>query len=75
MVQLSEKAKDIQTGEVFDKYQDICKQQGIKTLTTRRVSDLISELDLFSIITTKIISKGRYGRTRVISLNLSDTIN
>ena len=74
MVQLSEKNKDVQTGEVFDKYQEICKQQCIKTLTTRRVSDLISELDLFSIITTKIISKGRYGRTRVISLNLSDTV-
>jgi Cdc6-like AAA superfamily ATPase len=35
---------------------------------------LISELDLFSIISTKIISKGRYGRTRVISLNVSDTV-
>jgi len=74
MVQLAEKNKEIQTGEVFDKYQDICKQQGLKTLTTRRVSDLISELDLFSIINTKIISRGRYGRTRVISLNLSDTV-
>jgi len=74
IVQLAEKNKEIQTGEVFDKYQDICKQQGLKVLTTRRVSDLISELDLFSIISTKIISKGRYGRTRVISLNLSDTV-
>jgi cell division control protein 6 len=74
IVKLAEKSKEIQTGEVFDKYQDICKNQGLKILTTRRVSDLISELDLFSIINTKIISKGRYGRTRVISLNLSDTV-
>jgi cell division control protein 6 len=74
IIQLAEKSREIQTGEVFDKYRDICKQQGLKDLTTRRVSDLISELDLFSIISTKIISKGRYGRTRVISLNVSDTV-
>ncbi|MFH0928949.1 MAG: ORC1-type DNA replication protein [Candidatus Aenigmatarchaeota archaeon] len=74
IIQLAEKSKEIQTGEVFDRYQDVCKQQCIKTLTTRRVSDLISELDLSSVISTKIVSKGRYGRTRVISLNLSDTV-
>jgi len=74
IVQLAGKNKEIQTGEVFDKYLDICKNQGLKPLTTRRVSDLISELDLFSIINTKIISRGRHGRTRVITLNLSDTV-
>ena len=74
IIQLAEKDKEIQTGDLFDKYHDICNSQGLKTLTTRRVSDLISELDLFSIINTKIISKGRYGRTRVISLNVSDTV-
>ena len=74
IIKLAEKSKEIQTGEVFDSYREICKQQGMKDLTTRRVSDLISELDLFSIVNTKIISKGRYGRTRVISLNLSDTV-
>ena len=74
IIQLAEKEREIQTGEVFDKYNELCKQQALKGLTTRRVSDLISELDLFSVITTKIISKGRYGRTRVISLNVSDTV-
>jgi cell division control protein 6 len=74
IIQLAEKNKEIQTGELFDNYREICKQHGLKDLTTRRVSDLISELDLFSIINTKIISKGRYGRTRVISLNVSDTV-
>ena len=73
IIKLAEKSREIQTGEVFDNYREICKEQGMKDLTTRRVSDLISELDLFSIINTKIISKGRYGRTRVISLNVSDS--
>ena len=74
IIELAEKNKEIQTGEVYDNYQEICKKHGFKILTTRRVSDLIAELDLFGIINTKIISKGRYGRTRIISLGLSSSI-
>jgi len=74
IIELAEKNKEIQTGEVYDNYQEICKKHGFKILTTRRVSDLIAELDLFGIINTKIISKGRYGRTRIISLGLSNSI-
>jgi len=74
IVQLAEKNNNIQTGEVFDVYQNICNQHGLKPLTQRRVSDLIAELDLFGIINTKIISKGRYGRTRIITLSLSANV-
>lgn len=56
------------TGDVFDTYSGICRANNIKPLTQRRVSDLISELDMLGIITAKVISKGRYGRTRDISL-------
>jgi len=74
IVQLAEKSKEIQTGEVIDNYQKLCTEHGLKSLTQRRISDLIAELDLFGIITTRVISKGRYGRTRVISLNLSESV-
>jgi len=74
IAQLIEKNKEIQTGEVIDIYQKLCLEQGLKPLTQRRISDLIAELDLFGIINTKILSKGRYGRTRVISLNLPDCV-
>jgi cell division control protein 6 len=74
IIHLAEKNKEIQTGEVIDNYQSLCANHNLKPLTQRRISDLIAELDLFGIITTKIISKGRYGRTRVITLNLSDYI-
>jgi cell division control protein 6 len=74
IVQLAEKSKEIQTGNVIDNYQNLCTEHGLKSLTQRRISDLVAELDLFGIITTKIISKGRYGRTRVISLNLSECV-
>lgn len=75
ILNLAEKDKhEIQTGDVFNMYQDVCKQQGLKALTNRRISDLIAELDMFGIIKTRVISKGRYGRTRIISLNVSDQV-
>ncbi|MEM2954998.1 MAG: orc1/cdc6 family replication initiation protein [Candidatus Nanoarchaeia archaeon] len=63
--------KGIQTGNIYDVYVEICKKNRLKPLTQRRVSDLISELDVFGIVNAKVISKGRYGRTREIKINLS----
>jgi cell division control protein 6 len=62
------------TGDVYDTYQSICKSVGMKPLTQRRVSDLIGELDMLGIITAKVISNGRYGRTREIVLAVNDSI-
>jgi cell division control protein 6 len=66
--------KSMQTGEIYDLYVGICNQNDLKPLTQRRVSDLISELDLFGLVNAKVISKGRYGRTREIKLNLSNEV-
>lgn len=74
IVQLSEKNKEVQTGDVMDSYQALCAEHGLRPLTQRRISDLIAELDLFGIINTRVISKGRYGRTRVISLSLPESV-
>src|SRR3989338_5592545 len=64
--------KRLLTGDVFDNYLAVCKAGGMKPLTQRRVSDLIGELDMLGIITAKVISKGRYGRTRDISLAVKE---
>ncbi len=66
--------KRILTGDVFHSYEKICNGNGMKMLTQRRVSDLIAELDMLGIISAKVISKGRYGRTREISLSLSEQL-
>jgi archaeal cell division control protein 6 len=62
------------TGEMYDVYKSICIRNGTKHLTQRRVSDLISELDMLGIINAKVISKGRYGRTREISFSISEDV-
>jgi cell division control protein 6 len=62
------------TGDIYSLYKQICANNSLKQLTQRRVSDLISELDMLGIITTKVISKGRYGRTRDISLAVNEHV-
>ena len=47
---------------------------GTKPLTQRRVGDIIAELDMSGIINARVISKGRYGRTRRISLAVPENI-
>lgn len=64
--------KNIQTADVIDVYRGLCKKCGLKSLTQRRVSDLIAELDLFGIINSRVISRGRHGRTRIIELALDE---
>lgn len=62
------------TGEIYSLYERYCAQTGLRPLTQRRVSDIIAELDMLGIISAKVISKGRYGRTREISMSVSDGI-
>lgn len=62
------------TGEIYSLYERCCSQTGLRPLTQRRVSDIIAELDMLGIINAKVISKGRYGRTREISIGTNDGI-
>ncbi len=61
------------TGEVYEVYKSLCNKTNTSILTQRRVSDIISEFDMLGIINAKIISKGRYGRTRDISIEIPET--
>jgi cell division control protein 6 len=71
ILKLSENwTKNIQTGDVFDLYLQLSQRNNLKPLTQRRISDLISELDVFGLLNSKVVSHGRYGRTREIRLNL-----
>lgn len=58
----------IYTGELFHVYKSICVRLRVNPLTQRRVSDLISELDMLGILNVNVVSMGRYGRTREITL-------
>lgn len=61
------------TGEVYEFYKEVCSRSDLRPLTQRRISDVIAELDMIGIINARVISKGRYGRTREISLAIPNT--
>jgi len=63
----------VYTGEIYSYYKKLCFKVGLRPLTQRRVSDITREFELMGIISTKTISKGRYGRTRDISLSISQS--
>lgn len=62
------------TGDVYEKYKKICDKIGLEFLTQRRVSSILSELDLLGIISASVISNGRYGRTKKITSSISKQI-
>ncbi|MCC6012814.1 MAG: ORC1-type DNA replication protein [Candidatus Verstraetearchaeota archaeon] len=68
-----EKGKGHTTGEIYDVYSRLVKNFGLEPLTQRRISDLINELDMLGIVNTKIVSRGRYGRSKVASLTVPYT--
>ena len=59
------------TGEVYDTYSQLCRRAGLSPLTQRRVTDLISELDMLGLINAKVKSFGRGGRTKEIQSSVS----
>jgi len=67
-----EKRSDHTTGEVYEKYYFLSKELGTEHLTQRRVSDLINELDVLGVVNARVVSKGRYGRTKRIRTAISN---
>jgi len=58
------------TGQVYAVYSQLSQTQQIKPLAQRRVSDMISFLDLYGLINAPVVSRGRYGQTREIAASL-----
>ncbi len=58
------------TGEVFSAYSELSKRSGMDPLTQRRITDLISELDMLGLINARVKSFGRRGRTKEIQASV-----
>ncbi|HKM59677.1 MAG TPA: ORC1-type DNA replication protein [Candidatus Bathyarchaeia archaeon] len=59
------------TGEIYDVYNELCGEFGAGLLTQRRLGTLINELDSMGLVNAKVVSMGRYGRTKKIRLEIS----
>lgn len=57
------------TGEIQENYRNMAQELGIAPISARRISDILSELHDFGLLTSETRSLGRYGRTRFFSTN------
>ena len=62
------------TGEIYDIYNELCGELGAGLLTQRRLGTLVNELDAMGLLNAKVVSMGRYGRTKKIRLEISRTL-
>ena len=68
------KGSSIATGEAYDAYKSFCRSADLRPLTGRAFGDLLTELDMYSFLRSRVLSRGRYGRTREIVLELPDQL-
>ena len=68
------KTSGLSTGEIYTTYKNLCKVVGQKELTTRRVTQMLSEVELSGIISGRIIHQGIHGRTKKFKLAISPLI-
>lgn len=67
---LSSNGDKITTGNVKKVYEEICIKLGYKPVTLRRINDIISDLEMLGIISAPVVSLGRYGRTKLIRVEV-----
>jgi cell division control protein 6 len=62
------------TGDIYGIYCELCNQSSLSPLTQRRVSGLISELDMIGLLNARVVSMGRHGRSKKIRLGIGRSL-
>jgi len=62
------------TGEISEVYNELSAELGVTPLTQRRLGTLINELDAMGLLNAKVVSMGRYGRTKKIRLEIARSL-
>lgn len=65
------KASGSSTGEIYSSYKALCKIVGRDELTQRRITQMLSEIELSGIITGRLVHQGIHGRTKKYKLTIS----
>jgi len=71
---ITDDSETVSTGDVYEEYTRLCKELGMDSLTQRRVGDLINELDALGIISARVVSRGRHGRTKEIRFSIAKSL-
>lgn len=62
------------TGDIYEIYCELCGELGLGCLTQRRISGLVNELDTLGVLNSRVVSMGRYGRTKKIRLGIARSL-
>jgi len=65
------KSAEISTGEVYSTYKNLCKEIRQKELTQRRVTQMLSEIEMSGIISGRIVHQGTHGNTKKYKITIS----
>ncbi len=65
------KANGTTTGEIYQSYKSLCKTTRQKELTQRRITQILSEIEMTGLIAGKIVHQGMHGRTKKFALTLN----
>ena len=65
------KASGSSTGEIYSSYKNLCKVVGRDELTQRRITQMLSEIELSGIISGRLVHQGIHGRTKKYKLTIS----
>ena len=65
------KSSEISTGEVYSTYKNLCKDIRQKELTQRRVTQMLSEIEMSGIISGRIVHQGTHGNTKKFRITVS----
>ena len=64
----------IGTGDAYEAYTRFCQSASLRCVSGRAFADLLAELDMYSLVRARVLSRGRYGRTREILLDLPEEL-
>lgn len=65
----SEEGEDsVQTGEIYEKYRELCRSTEEEALSDRRISDYIKQLELLEIVQADYYYGGEKGKTREVKI-------
>lgn len=67
-----QKLRNLTTGTIYNKYVELARVIGVDPVSQRRVSEILNELDMMGVINARVVSLGRYGRTKVITLSVPE---
>ena len=68
------KSSEISTGETYLTYKALCKEIRQKELTQRRVTQMLSEIEMSGIISGRIVHQGTHGNTKKFKITISHDI-